>query len=293
MILNFKKLTLEDKKIFDHFFNKFPPQISEYTFSNLYVWEKSRVIEYAIYNENLIILAHHKNQTYFMPPVGLFDIKSLYEDLLNYGMKKNINSVKRVPEEHVQHLQIFKIIEDMDNSDYIYLTESLAFLKGRKYSNKRAWVKKFENEYYHKYINYSTEYKEQCIKLLKKWIENKDENNIEILDELDAITTFLENYEYFKIPGGLLCVNCDDKKEIVAFTFGEKLNNNTFVIHFEKANSQFIGSYQAINKYFSEKEIFGNFKYINREQDLGIEGLRKAKRSYYPIKILKKYIVTL
>lgn len=295
MDLNFKRLTLEDQKLFNTFFERFQPTISEYTFSNLFVWQKSRTIEYTIYNDVLIILAHHKNQSYFMPPLGNFDIAKLYKELLDYAQKKGLPTIfKRVPEEHAKIItdQKIKVIEDPDNSDYIYSTESLAFLKGRKYSNKRAWVKKFESEYYHRYMQYTDECKESCIKLLKNWTEAREDNGYEIKDEYDAIISLLENYNYFKIPGATICIDCDGKKEIVAFTFGEKLNNETFVIHFEKADSKFIGAYQAINKYFAEKEIFGNFKYINREQDLGIEGLKKAKKSYYPIRIAPKFIVT-
>jgi len=295
MNLNLKKLTLDDQTLFNKYFEEFKPAISEYTFSNLFVWQKSRKIEYAIYNDILIIVAHHKNQSYFMPPIGKFDTASLYLELLNYAIKNGLPPLfKRVPENDAKIVSNtnLKVVEDPDNSDYIYSTENLAFLKGRKYSNKRAWIKKFESEYYHRYLQYTDECKDSCIKLLKDWIDNREDNGYEVQDEFDAIVSLLENYRYFKIPGATICIDCDGKKEIVAFTFGEKLNNDTFVIHFEKASSKFIGSYQAINKYFAEKEILGNFKYINREQDLSIEGLKRAKRSYYPIKIASKFIIT-
>jgi len=293
--LIFKNLIIDDSALFADFFKKFPPLISEYTFSNLFVWQKSRKIQYALYEEGLIILATQHGKSYFMPPIGFSDIKKIYFEIMNYAEKHNMPKIfKRVGENDINQLsgdKTLKITEDLNNSDYIYNTEKLAFLEGRKYSNKRAWVRKFEGEYYHKYMNYTEECKEYCIKLSEDWLNGRAEIEKPLIDEFEAIKCFLDNYKLFKIPGGVICVVCDGKKEIIAFTFGEKLNKDTFVIHFEKADSEFTGIYQAINKYFAENEIAGKFKYINREQDLGLAGLRKAKHSYYPEKIIKKYTV--
>ncbi len=295
MKLIFKNLTLEDNELFTGFFKKHPPLISEYTFSNLFVWHKSRKIQYALHDEGIIILAEQHGKSYFMPPVGFSDIKKIYTELFNYADMHNYPKIfKRVGESDIEHLsgeKSFKITEDPDNNDYIYNTEKLAFLEGRKYSNKRAWVRKFDGEYYHKYMHYTEECKDRCIKLAEEWVNKRIESVNYNIDEFEAIKCFLENYNHFKIPGGIICVDCEGKKDIVAFTFGEKLNKDTFVIHFEKADSGFTGIYQAINKYFAENEISGKFKFINREQDLGIAGLKKAKHSYYPEKFIKKFIV--
>ncbi|MBN2545797.1 MAG: DUF2156 domain-containing protein, partial [Spirochaetes bacterium] len=295
MNLVFKNLFLEDRELINDFFKKHPPLISEYTFSNLFVWQKSRKIQYALYEEGLIFLAVQHGKSYFMPPVGFSNIKKVYFELINYAEKHNFPKIfKRVSENDMKQLgddKSIKITEDENNHDYVYNTEKMAFLEGRKYSNKRAWVRKFEGEYYHKYMDYTEECKERCIKLAEDWVNKRKEKESYNMDEFEAIKCFLENYKYFKIPGGIICVDCEGKKEIVAFTFGEKLNKDTFVIHFEKADSDFIGIYQAINKYFAENEIAGKFKYINREQDLGLAGLKKAKHSYYPEKFIKKYII--
>ena len=95
--LNFKKLTLNDKPLFDKYFEKFPPQISEYTFTNLYVWKKSRIIEYTQYEEGLIILATTNNEKYFLSPIGFKDNKKIINYILEYGQKNNItNIIKKI-----------------------------------------------------------------------------------------------------------------------------------------------------------------------------------------------------
>jgi len=295
MELNFKDLTIDDMDIFNKFFKEHPPLISEFTFSNLFSWKNSRRIKYSLYNEGLIILAEQHGEYYFMPPVGFTDHKKIYSEIFNYALKNSIPAVfKRAGEDHASHLKDagYKITEDPKNFDYVYNTDDLAFLNGRKYSNKRAWVRKFEEEYYHKYLNYTEECKSYCIKLAEKWLTKRENDDKQLIDEFDAIKCFLDNYKYFNIPGGMLCVECDNMQEIAAFTFGEKLNNETFVIHFEKAEYEKTGAYQAINKFFAENEIAGKYKYINREQDLGIAGLIKAKHSYYPAGMVKKYIIT-
>ena len=111
----------------------------------------------------------------------------------------------------------------------------------------------------------------------------EDEN---LSEEKIAIYEALDNFNELNYTGGLLCV--DDK--CVAYTFGEKLNSDTLVIHIEKANVEYEGSYQAINNLFL-KECFDDIKFVNREQDLGILGLRKAKESYKPHHMVKKSIL--
>ena len=108
-------------------------------------------------------------------------------------------------------------------------------------------------------------------------------------NEYFAIKEFLTNYDKFNAIGGVICIEDD----IVAYTFGEKLNKDTFVIHFEKGNPKFNVVYQTINKLFVENDIDQKYNYINREQDLGITGIRKAKQSYYPVKMIKKYNITI
>ncbi len=289
--LSFKHISLEDKKLFDGFFCNFHPEISEYTFTNLFIWRKSRSIEYALHDDGLIILAGGDKGKYFLPPVGFHDKKKIIEYLLEYGLKHNITAgIKRLDESFAESLEGsgLKIAEDPDNFDYVYNTDDLAFLKGRKYSNKRGFVKKFSAEYYHKYWKATKKCVPNALKLAEKWLESRDRGDNSVLNEFEAIRELFEHYDVLNVKGGVIC--SEDK--VIAFEFGERLNKDTFVIHFEKADPVYAGIYQAINKMFVENEIEGRFKFVNREQDLGIPGIRQAKQSYYPAKMIKKFTVT-
>jgi len=119
-------------------------------------------------------------------------------------------------------------------------------------------------------------------------MRNKDSSDSSVNDEFLAFKNFIEYFPKLNASGGIILV----EGKVVAFSFGEKLNENTFVIHFEKADSSYTGSYQIINQLFVQSEAYGKYAFVNREQDMGIEGLRKAKLSYAPFKLLKKYMAS-
>ncbi len=124
----------------------------------------------------------------------------------------------------------------------------------------------------------------ECLNFTEKWISLKDiEENPGILKEFDAIKTVLENYDFFNVKGIVLKIN----GKIEAYSFGEKLNPETAVTHIEKANPEIKDAYAFINMSFAK--MMSEFKYINREQDLGIPGLRYAKKSYHPVKMIFKF----
>lgn len=283
----FKKIEIQDKNIFDDFFLNQYIDISEYTFTNLFVWSDTRIIEYAIYNNILLIKAEFENDRYFLPPVGNVTI-DIYRKLREYGEENNILSIKRVDEATIKNLKLdneFIIKEDRDNFDYVYDCCELVELKGSKYSNKRGFVKKFSDTYDYEYKDFNSNHKNDCLKLTEEWYALKNKNDKTITNEFIAIKKLLEFHKELKISGGIILVD----GKVVAFAFGEKLNKDTFVIHFEKANIDFVGSYQSINKLFIERNCYKKFKFVNREQDLGIPGIRKAKESYHPVKMIKKY----
>jgi uncharacterized protein len=289
--LKFNKITLEDKKIFNRYFSEYQIEISEYTFTNLFVWRNSRSIEYAEFKGGFLILADYGKEKYFMPPLGYEDYKDIICFILDYGILNNIaDSVKRICETRISSLNEsgLKITEDRDNFDYVYSSGDLAHLKGRKYSGKRNIITNFLNDYNFEYKKYENKYLDECLRLSEDWVKKKSHEDKSVHDEFLAIKELLLNSENLDATGGVLLI--DGKVE--AFAFGEKLNDSTYVIHFEKANPDFKGIYQVINKLFIENEILGKYDYVNREQDLGIPGIRKAKESYFPYHMVKKYIVS-
>ena len=184
----------------------------------------------------------------------------------------------------------FNITAERNNFDYVYLAQDLINLSGRKFHRKKNHLNAFKKEYPDaKYLPLTEEIIPKCREQLNIWYEaHKRDDNSYISYEQAAIHEIFDNFSAFKLKGGAILLN--DK--IVAFTFGEKLNSDTAVIHVEKADSNIRGIYAAINQNFVEHE-WSDVIYINREEDMGIEGLRRAKSSYRPIKMVEKFNATL
>ena len=187
----------------------------------------------------------------------------------------------------------FKYIEERDYFDYVYDAEALRTLKGRKNQKKRNHLNYFLKEYEGRF-----EYKklgkkefEDCIELLRAWASNKaEQGDVDdgIDDEFIGIKKIFDNYDVLEEEVKVAGVYIDNKLE--AFTIGEYINDDMALIHIEKANPEIRGLYQYINQQFLVHE-FENVEFVNREEDLGIEGLRKAKLSYHPCKFVEKYTV--
>lgn len=297
--LKFKEIELSDKTIFEQVLKQEQPEMSEYTFTNLFIWRRSRVIEFAEYKDGLIVKTLHDGKTGFYPPVGYDDLGEVYSVISDYAKKSNLPFViERVPGYQVERLRQtgddknYLFTDDRDNYDYIYTSEKLAFLKGRKLDGKRGFVNNFRKKYQFNYLKYHSHMRERCLKMAGSWINRKGKLEapqlIGLLNEFEALNQLLEHFDELDFIGGVLCVNGNP----AAMTFGEPLNDDMFVVHFEKANTDYVGSYQMINQQFVQNEMVGKYAYVNREQDLGISGIRKAKKSYVPDRMLSKYSVT-
>ena len=299
-----KPIELTDKSLFDEYFSKYPPESSEFTFTNLFMWRNYYNFLFIEYNGHLIlysndylknrkqpIIADSNDYIYFFPPIGPSPDKIIIELFENLG---NIE-VHRVPEDICEKLvesdKFSKLnldcLEDRNNWDYVYSKEEILNLAGNKFRQNRRWLQKFLSNYNYDFRLISENDIEKCKELQLEWCVMRACTEDESLEaEQEAIYEALNNYSELGFSGGLLCV--DDK--CAAYTFGEMLNSKTLVIHIEKAHMEYEGSYQAINNFFL-KNCCVDAIYINREQDLGIEGLRRAKESYKPIKMNKKSII--
>jgi hypothetical protein len=175
------------------------------------------------------------------------------------------------------------VTEKEDLNDYVYETERLISLSGKKLHGKKNHVNYFEKTFDYEYekVTETSQIKE-CESLLLKWVDEKTKNINPI--EGDAMKRLFENYNNFDIRGAVIRVD----GEIVAMTFGERLTDDTVLIQVEKAREDVRGAYPMINKLFLENE-WSDTTFVNREEDMGLEGLRKAKESYYPIFKMRKY----
>lgn len=296
--LRLSEISLNDRKIFDKYFKSTDLQISELNFTNFYMWRDYYRIRYSIINNFLCIISFAENKTFCYFPIGDYsnveDLKVAIYTLRDYFDQMDLDFVMcRVSSQQISILEDLEIKfiakEDRDNFDYIYSVQKLATLSGKKLDGKRNHINKFKKFHTFKYEEISDKNISVCIDILEKWsIQRNYFEDDSLIAERKANLDLLNNYKFLNVKGALIRV--DDKPE--AFTVGEMLNSNTVVIHVEKANSMINGLYTLINQQFLANHWNGT-EYVNREQDLGIEGLRKAKLSYNPIMLLEKFTVEL
>jgi hypothetical protein len=298
-----KVIELSDKTLFDNYFTKFTPEISEFTFTNLFIWRKYYEFLFKEFDDHLIIfsknylknwkkpLSNKKDVICFFPPVGQNPgeiILSLFTNLKNIEIHRVPESIinKDKFDERLKDLNLeFK--DDRNNWDYVYNKQELIDLLGNKFRQKRRWLNKFMAQYNHEFNIITAECIQRARKLHLEWCDqNECQSNEDLREEQKAVNEAFDNYFDLELKGGIICV--DDK--CVGYTLGEMLNNDTIVIHIEKAHVEYEGSYQAINTFFL-KNCFEDGLFVNREQDLGLPGLRKAKESYKPHHMVKKFII--
>jgi hypothetical protein len=290
----FKDLSLEEKPLLDEAFSRFPPVISEFTFTNLFIWRHAYQIKISRFKDFLCLLADKEENSFFFPPIGEGDVVECFRILLQYVEGRGAPpKISRVPEIMISPIDWKEEGPlpnlDRDQSDYIYLTEDLIKLEGRKYHRKRNHIKQFKEKYSYQYIPLASEWISECLRLETEWCDLRHCESIPgLLNESLAIKEALTHFQSLGMKGGAILIN----GKVEAFTLGEPLNGDTIVIHIEKANPSYEGLYTLINQVFLEKQWSG-CTYVNREQDLGEEGLRKAKESYFPHHMVNKYTITL
>jgi hypothetical protein len=287
-----RPIVLEDKVLCSPLFKQYPPLISEFTFTNLFAWR--RAYQFAVSQlDGFLLIISLKNAAFqIFDPLGPFKKKrEVIQKCFALGKEQPIRFL-RLPEETVALFKkdaSFKIEEDRDDFDYVYLTSDLIGLKGKNFDAKRNFIKRFKEAYVFNYKKLTVENIKECLFFQEEWCLAKDCQRTEgLAKEKEAMQEMLAHFEALGVAGGMIEVN--GKVEAVAL--GEMLNPETFVVHVEKANGSLIGIYQTINQAFCAAEA-SRYKYANREQDLGVVGLRRAKESYHPCAMIKKYSLTL
>ncbi|MFL0196734.1 DUF2156 domain-containing protein [Clostridium sp. WILCCON 0269] len=297
-MLIFKPITIDDKSIFDKYLINYNFNTSEYSFTSLIIWRKGCDIKYTIYEDTLIIKKKDFNGNYhFMQPIGYTknNVKNVVEKLIEYREKNTMTYLfKDVEETFLNDLkeaygESIYVKPDTDNFDYIYTTEKLITLSGKKLHSKKNHYNYFTKTYNYVVKDfYDLEVKSDIINAAEDWYKQKNICNEYLKYEFHGIEEIVFNMEKLNLKAMAVYVD----NNIASFTIGEKVNPNMAIIHIEKGSSTIRGIYTFTNKTFVENYL-SDVKYINREQDLGIEGLRKAKRSYQPVKMEEKYCISL
>ena len=295
MDLNIKKATLEDRDLIEPFFWMNRTRSCEYTFANLYLWSGHYKVGYAMVGK-MLVFQYTDEQVFTFPLGDHAYLKETIDLLIGWAKERGIEfKITNVTPEQFALLEEiypgrFEIEYYRDSADYIYETEKLINLSGKKYHGKKNHINKFKkmNPDW-SYESITKDNVEDCFQMALEWrnkngCEEDEEKSAEICVTLNSLRLF----EELKLRGGLIRAG----GRVVAFTIGEPVCDDTMVIHIEKAFADVQGAYPIINQQFLAHEAT-EYKYVNREEDLGEEGLRKAKESYHPVFLQEKGVATL
>ena len=294
-MIDFKPITPKEHNLFKKYYS-FKADNAENSFANLCAYSFLYKGEYALLEDTLLTRIHfeyNKQICYYMP-MGKMPLKDVVNLLIQDSKEQNYQ-LNFVVEDETPFKEFFP---DMfhattmrDAYDYLYLRIDLANLSGKKYQSKRNHINKFCNLYSYKFKTLTASDKEECMQMLERW--RKQEMNIspsfkrDYDDEYNVINYLFDNFNDLEMFGGAIMV----ENLMVAFSLGSAVNERTFDTNIEKADRDYMGSYALINREMAI-HLPDNFQFINREEDKGIFGLRKAKLSYHPYKMIVKTILT-
>ena len=288
-MIDFRKLSIDDRDEFEPILKSNSSFACDSSFSTMFLWKDAynlRVFRY----DDFILRAYEKDVKInsYAFPVGNGDKYSVCNKIFNDAKERNVPlTFICIPYEAKIFLEDnfsgkFEFEEQRNSEDYIYLAENLINLRGKKYHGKRNHIAKFERLYPEYSFDILTpENMPDAVNVCRKWYELNGQENFET--EYHAIESAFEHYNELNMFGGILYVNGN----AAAMTMGHPINENVFDVNFEKALTEYTGAYTMVNREFAKHLC--SYKYINREEDLGIEGLRKSKLSYYPEMLFKKY----
>lgn len=293
MEIPFKPISIEDREAITSYTLPSNYQNCDFSFANMCSWRFLYDSEYAIVDGYLLIRfwIEEKSRIAYMMPVGKGDLHTainlLEQDSLAHGHPLCMLGITPDAKEELERAfpGDFYYILERDYFDYIYTHEDLALLKGKKLQAKRNHINNFKKRYTYEYHVITPDLVGKCLALESQWYKANltEADSEELSDERRSLTFALQHYDELGLIGGAISV----EGEIIAFTFGAPINHNTFGVHVEKADTRFEGAFTIINQEFVA-HLPEQYIYINREEDLGIEGLRKAKLSYNPTILLEK-----
>jgi len=286
--MNYSKIDIADKVIFDEYFARCNYDISEFTFTNMFMWRRAYNLMWRQYNDVILVRGVWNDKEFYFFPIGVTD--NALHAVQELSAMQPIQ-LRSVPESVVERIK--KTIPHArttaaeDDYDYVYQTEDLVELAGRNFEKKRHHINKLRRTYPQiEYREFNDNLLEKIINHTETWYIDSLSEDVWLNYEQVAIFDVLKNWHKLSVKGAALMLY----DRIIAFTVGEQLTCNTAVIHIEKADSSIDGAYQLINREFA-KNAWSELLYINREEDMGLPQLRIAKQSYRPVRMIEKYIV--
>ncbi|MCL2547168.1 MAG: phosphatidylglycerol lysyltransferase domain-containing protein [Oscillospiraceae bacterium] len=292
-----KPITPEDRPLFEQYMRQNPEPTVEYSFPWLYIWSERWWQGYTIWRDWLLLNAHGQDgEEYWAMPYGPLDCREAVLACKEmharrypeqpFAMVYITERSKALLQAWFSNAMSFEIEDGL--SDYLYNVEDLAHLRGKKYHSKRNHVNRFMAAYDRRYSHepITVENLDEIYQFEKCWVRRNKTSETEdsLRAESAATRALLANLDTLDAKSRLLRVD----GKVIAFTIGAPCGDNAMDIMCEKADYDYAGAYQTINKLFALHDCVGK-QYINREEDLGIEGLRKAKLSYNPVRLIDKY----
>lgn len=292
-MLNFKYPEIADREWLYPILSSSGRLGSENAFGTLYLWKE--IYHSKVCKENgMLFMCSGADQCSYSFPVTE-NLKEALEILLKDSEEKGIPfKMWGLTLEEVNMVEqvmpnTFVFTEDRDSADYIYTSDSLINLPGRKFHSKRNHLSQFSRLYDFAYEDITKDNLQKCEEIAREWCKqngNCGENGLD--GEFCALRKAWENFDALSLSGGIISI----EGKPVAFTIGEEISSREYILHFEKALSGYSGLYAKINNEFAKRHL-EKYEYVNREEDMGMEGLRKAKLSYNPEIILLRHVAVL
>ena len=292
-MIDFHRLTLDQKDTYNEILFASGTRGCEYSFANMYLWGQQLV---AFRHGCVVFFSHFDGRSVYPYPIGSGDRRRCLEEILADSHERGIPCrIVSMTDPDVAELESwfpgkFHLRADRNSFDYVYAIDDLADLKGKKFQKKRNHYNRFCAQYpNHEILTLNECNIDRARRLVDQWYYGHMRSNPErnFLLENIAMARAFQNYRTLDLEGCILLVN----GEAVGVTMATRLSDDTFDIHFEKAREDIDGSYGAINCEFARhlRRTHPEVRFLNREDDMGIEGLRKAKLSYQPHHLLEKH----
>lgn len=292
-MIDFKPLTTEDKPLYEEYFHKSDRRGCEFSFLNVFLWGEQK---YAILNGCLLLLSKFADNYYYSYPFSDGDVIKTIKEIIADSKARSIPCIisgitpceKELLEKEFPETFSFSTTED--SYDYVYDIENLSTLSGKKYHSKRNHINKFFESYPHAVAEIMSKNNLSDVKeMAEQWFSDRASRVPEHTFDLErmALSKFFDNFESLDAEGMIL----KNGNDILAFTVGSPFYEDTFDVHFEKASEDTDGAYPVINREFAKyiKEKYPKIKFLDREEDMGLEGLRRAKQSYRPVFMVEKW----
>ena len=279
---DFRPVTLADRAFFERHYARYPQSHSDNTFTNMVCWNHIAQYRYAYVNGSVILASTLFGVTRFRPPIGPRD-PDLMRDVIRFAMEfADDTPMVLIDPETARWMKeldsSLTLVPDRNHSEYVYLASDLAELPGKHYLKIRNQINKFRKNCSHTIEPVTGENREEVMQFLVKWCEWKGcENDLVLAHEKDAVFYAIEHFTELPLRGLMIRVD----SQVAAISLFERLNEDTALVHFEKGLPDCEGIYKAVNQ-ATAALLVHEVKYINRESDLGVAGLREAKLRYHP-----------